>query len=136
MHSSREQKPNFVLENPRGLYDPSVNAYSHLATVPNGKRLVFIAGQGGQGKDFGAQTRATLENISTAIIAAGGTLQDIAKLTVLSVDHSEKNHRALISEVNRAFGNTLKPTCTIIPVPRLGRTDQLVEIEAVGVLGA
>ncbi len=66
--------------------------------------------------------------------AAGGRLSDVAKLTVLVVEHSNDKHRVLIAEVERAFGTGLKPTCTIIPVPRLGREDQLVEIEAIGVL--
>lgn len=134
MSNTKAQKSHFVIENPEGLYDPSANAYSHIAVVPSDKRLVFIAGQGGGSGAFGTQVRQAFVNIRTAIGAAGGTLGDVAKLTVLSVDHGEDKHRALIAEVERAFGNTLKPTCTIIPVPRLGREDQLVEIEAVGVL--
>ena len=122
--------------NPDGLYDPSANAYSHLAVVPTDTQLVFIAGQVGDTPkgDFETQVRQALSNLRTAMEAVGGRFSDIAKLTVLIVSHDKKKHRSLISEVEKAFGNSLKPTCTIIPVPQMAYENQLVEIEAVGVL--
>ncbi|WP_210189522.1 hypothetical protein [Sinorhizobium sp. A49] len=36
------------LFNPVGLYDASVNGYSHIGLVPSGVQLAFIAGQGGE----------------------------------------------------------------------------------------
>ena len=128
---------NFTLSNPDGLYDPSPNAYSHIAVVPEGKRLVFVAGQVGKTPkgDFGTQVRQIFAHIETAMKAAGGELRDVAKLTVLIVDHDSEKHRVLIAEVERAFGVGLKPTCTIIPVPLMAYEGQLVEVEAVGVLG-
>ncbi|MBP2263015.1 enamine deaminase RidA (YjgF/YER057c/UK114 family) [Pseudomonas sp. BP8] len=38
----------FQLSNPEGLYDPSGNAYSHVADVRAGSRLLYVAGQGGE----------------------------------------------------------------------------------------
>lgn len=136
MSEPRDQGRNFVLDNPDGLYDPSANAYSHIAVVPGNARLVFIAGQVGSTPkgDFGTQVRQTFVNLRTAIEAAGGDMGAIAKLTVLIVDHSKDKHRVLIAEVEKAFGADLKPTCTIIPVPLMAFDNQLVEIEAVGVL--
>ena len=67
----------FQLINPAGLYDPAPNAYSHVARLEPGVRLVYLAGQGGQdaeGKlssDFGAQVRQALANLHTALAAAG-----------------------------------------------------------------
>jgi hypothetical protein len=51
---------NMKLLNPSALYDPSPNAYSRLAVVPAGCRLVFISGQGGDNLDgsFAADFRA------------------------------------------------------------------------------
>ncbi len=136
MSESKDQVRSFVLDNPDGLYDPSANAYSHIAVVPANTRLVFIAGQvGGTPKgDFATQVRQMFVNLRTAIEAAGGDMGAIAKLTVLIVDHSKDKHRVLIAEVEKAFGAGLKPTCTIIPVPLMAFDNQLVEIEAVGVL--
>lgn len=131
-----DSQTRLVLDNPNGLYDPSANAYSHIAIVPGNTRLVFIAGQVGDTPkgDFKTQMRQIFANIQTAIRAAGGELRDIAKLTVLIVDHSKDKQRSLIAEVENAFGSGLKPTCTIIPVPLMAYEGQLVEIEAVGVL--
>jgi hypothetical protein len=36
----------FQLNNPAGLYDPAPNAYSHVARLEPGVRLVCLAGQG------------------------------------------------------------------------------------------
>ncbi len=136
MNTSNVPTRNFVLNNPKGLYDPSANAYSHIAVVPGNARLVFIAGQVGDAPkgDFETQVRQTFAHLRTAIEAAGGDMSAIAKLTVLIVDHDKDKHRSLIAEVERAFGAGLKPTCTIIPVPQMAYEGQLVEIEAIGVL--
>ena len=137
MSQLSRQTQHFTLSNPDGLYDPSSNAYSHIAVVPEGKRLVFVAGQVGDTPkgDFGTQVRQIFAHIQIAMRAAGGELRDVAKLAVLIVDHDSDKHRVLTTEIERAFGAGLKPTCTIIPVPLMAYEGQLVEIEAVGVLG-
>ena len=136
MERAEKRKRNFTLSNPEGLYDPSANAYSHLAVVPEGARLIFVAGQVGNTPkgNFETQVRQVLANIRTAMEAVGGTLSDVAKLTVLIAEHDRDKQRTLIAEVERAFGEGLKPTCTIIPVAPMAFEGQLVEIEAVGVL--
>jgi enamine deaminase RidA (YjgF/YER057c/UK114 family) len=126
-----------VIANPKGLHDPAPMAYSHLAIVPAGGRLVFVAGQTG-GRDKGSyrdQVRVALGAIRTAMEAAGGTMADVAKLTVYSVGHDEARHDDLATEVKAVFDPGLAPTCTIVPSTQSGTSaDQLVEIEAVGVL--
>ena len=126
----------FDLINPDGLYDPSPYGYSHLAVLKPKVRLVAIAGQGGEtidGKvagDFRAQVRQALKNLSTAVQAAGGTLGDVVKQTFLVVDHREDKLPVLGEELDRAYGAGLKPTCTLIPVPRLALDSMLFEVEA------
>ncbi len=128
------------LTNPAGLYDPSANGYSHLAEVAPGARLVFVAGQGGENTagelrpDFRSQVRQALTNLRTALKAAGAGTRDVAKLTVLVVDHTEARLRIFGSELERAFGSGPKPTCTLIPVPRLALDGMLFEVEAIAVL--
>lgn len=132
--------PGFVLINPRGLYDPT--GYSHVAAVQPGNRLVFVSGQGGENEsgelppDFGLQVRQALENLKTALAAAGSEAGDIAKLTVLVVDHSAEKLRILNAELDRVLGTGPKPACTLIPVPRLALDDMLFEIDAVAVVPA
>lgn len=127
------------IANPAGLHDPAEMAYSHLAIVPPGASLVFVAGQTG-GADKGSyrdQVRVALAAIRTAMEAAGATMADVAKLTVYSVDHDTDRHADLAAEVKAAFDPNLAPTCTIVPSAQSGTSaDQLVEIEAVGVTRA
>ncbi|WP_416465369.1 RidA family protein [Pseudomonas sp. LFS044] len=129
--------PAFKLFNPQGLYDPSANAYSHVAEVRAGSRLLFAAGQGGEDAGgrlsprFAEQARQALANVQAALAASGARLDQVCKLTLLIVDHSEERLREWVAEADRAWGEHMKPTCTLIPVPRLALEGMLVEIEAV-----
>jgi enamine deaminase RidA (YjgF/YER057c/UK114 family) len=129
--------PRVALSNPSGLYDPAPNGYSHLAVVPAGMRLVHVAGQGGEGAtgalppEFEGQVRQAFANLLTALAAAGAGPGDVAKLTVLIVDHSEARLHVLGAELDRVWGKAMKPACTLIPVPRLALHGMLFEVEAV-----
>jgi enamine deaminase RidA (YjgF/YER057c/UK114 family) len=136
-------QPNAVtLTNPKGLYDPAPNGYSHVASLAAGTRLAFIAGQGGETEDgalapdFRLQVRQALRNLGTAVAAAGARTSDIAKLTVLIVDHSEQRLHVFGEELTAALGAGPKPACTLIPVPRLALDGMLFEVEAIAVLPA
>lgn len=138
--SSRSQPPTLI--NPPGLYDPTGNGYSHVASAAAGMRLVHVAGQGGETEDgalapdFRLQVHQALRNLGTALAAAGAGFADVAKLTVLIVDHSEDRLHVFGEELALAFGSGAKPACTLIPVPRLALDGMLFEIEAVAVLPA
>ncbi|MCV6904540.1 MAG: RidA family protein, partial [Achromobacter xylosoxidans] len=103
-------------------------------------RLVFAAGQGGENSrgelapDFLAQVRQALDNVQTALHAAGATLFDVAKLTVLVVDHNQERLALFSNEIKSRWGIHLAPACTLIPVPRLALDGMLVEIEATALL--
>ncbi|MDZ5736953.1 RidA family protein [Pseudomonas asiatica] len=127
----------FQLSNPEGLYDPSGNAYSHVAEVHADSRLLFIAGQGGEDRNgqlsplFAEQARQALANLEIALASKGASLAQVFKLTLLIVEHSETRLHEWVAEADRAWGSCMKPTCTLIPVPRLALDGMLVEIEAV-----
>lgn len=127
----------FQLSNPEGLYDPSGNAYSHVAEVRADSRLLFIAGQGGEDSQgqlspvFAEQARQALANLERALASKGASLGQVFKLTLLIVEHSEARLHQWVTEADRAWGAHMKPTCTLIPVPRLALDGMLVEIEAV-----
>lgn len=127
----------FQLSNPEGLYDPSGNAYSHVAEVRADSRLLFIAGQGGEDSQgqlspvFAEQARQALANLERALASKGASLAQVFKLTLLIVEHSEARLHQWVAEADRAWGAHMKPTCTLIPVPRLALDGMLVEIEAV-----
>ncbi|MFK5732595.1 MAG: RidA family protein [Gammaproteobacteria bacterium] len=125
------------LSNPEGLYDPSANAYSHVAEVQAGSRLLFIAGQGGEDAQgnlsplFAEQARQALANLRLALASKGAGLAQVCKLTLLIVEHDQQRLRQWVAEADRAWGTQMKPTCTLIPVPRLALDGMLVEIDAV-----
>jgi enamine deaminase RidA (YjgF/YER057c/UK114 family) len=112
-------------------------AYSHVARLEPGVRLVYLAGQVGEdveGKlssEFGAQVRQALVNLQIALVAAGAGISDVFKLTVLIADHSESKLAVLGAELALVWGPLMKPTCTLIPVPRLALDALLVEVEAI-----
>ena len=55
----------------------------------------------------------------------------MCKLTLLIVEHDQQRLRQWVAEADRAWGTQMKPTCTLIPVPRLALDGMLVEIDAV-----
>jgi enamine deaminase RidA (YjgF/YER057c/UK114 family) len=140
--TAKTQESAVTLSNPAGLYDPAPNGYSHVALAAAGARLVHIAGQGGGNEagelsaDFRSQMRQAFRNLVTALAAAGATPNDVAKLTVLIVDHSEEKLHIFGAELAHAFGDGMKPTCTLIPVPRLALDGMLFEIEAIAAVPA
>lgn len=128
-----------TLTNPAGLYDPAPNGYSHVASIQGASRWLLIAGQGGENvhgrlaSDFRTQVRQALDNLVTALASVGARPADVAKLTVLIVDHDEPRLHVFGSELAAAFGSH-RPACTLIPVPRLALDGMLFEIEAVAAL--
>ena len=132
--------PLLRLHNPRGLYDPQPHGYSHLAIVSPPARVVHIAGQGGEdaagrlAPGFDAQVHQALRNLGVALSAAGATPSDVARLTVLVVDHSEARLAVFSRALMAMWGEAPTPACTLIPVPRLALDGMLFEIDATAYL--
>jgi enamine deaminase RidA (YjgF/YER057c/UK114 family) len=131
-----------TLINPEGL--PKVDIYRQVA-VATGARLVFIAGQVardadggkvGEG-DFAAQVEQCYLNIGTALAAAGGSFDDVVKLTVYLVDWTPDKMPLFVEGVGRAaakLGVDPLPPLTGIGVAALAEPDMLIEVEATAVL--
>ncbi len=124
------------LLNPSGLYDSSPNAYSQLTIVPAGRRLVFVSGQGGDNPDgsfspdFATQAASAFRNVGIALEAAGARTTDVAKITVLIVDHDMEKLR-IMQAAQRVLLGDHHPAATLIPVPGLALPDMLIEVEAI-----
>ncbi|WP_095100024.1 RidA family protein [Pseudomonas sp. Irchel 3A5] len=138
--SKSDIAPAFQLSNPPGLYDPSPNGYSHAAQLQPQARLLYIAGQGGedsQGKlssVFAEQARQALANLATALQSRGASFDHVFKLTLLIVDHGQEKLSTWVEEIDRAWGESMKPVCTLIPVPRLALDGMQIEIDAVAAI--
>ncbi len=129
------------ISNPEGIYDPRPHAYSHVATIFEPGKLVFVAGQGGSktdgvlSSDFRTQVAIVFQNIETALASKGLKMSDVAKLTTLVVGYDEDKHHILIEESNKIWPNQQFPVNTLIPVQRLALEGMLIEIDATAVSG-
>ena len=125
-----------TLINPPGLYDSAPNAYSQIALVPAGRRLVYVSGQGGDNPDgsfstdFRTQAASAFRNVGIALEACGATPSDVAKITVLIVEHDMEKLHIMQSEQRVLFG-AHHPAATLIPVPCLALPGMLIEVEAI-----
>jgi len=126
--------------NPPSVPKP-VAAYSHVADVPPGTRLLFLAGQVGNRADGslpdGVEDQAVqaLENIRLILAAQGAGPQDIVKLTFY-VAAKPASLAKLNAKRAEMFAGTAPPPSTWIQVAGLARPEYLVEIEAVAAVPA
>jgi reactive intermediate/imine deaminase len=124
---------------PPGVAKP-FGIFSCAAWQPEG-RVLHLSGQVAQDAtgalvgpgDIAAQTRQVLENIRTVLAAAGGTLDDVARVTVYVTDMSGL---ATIHEVRGRYFRRPYPASTLVEVKRLVRPEYLIEIDAVAVIPA
>jgi enamine deaminase RidA (YjgF/YER057c/UK114 family) len=139
MAAAKRRKSALALSNPVGLYDPTVNAYTHVAVVAPGSRLVLLSGQGGYTPDgpptqpFEDQARQVFKNIAIALDSVGARVEDVVKLTILIVGYDRERLAAYHAAQIEAFGDHY-PTGTLIPVPALAMPGMLLEVEATAVL--
>lgn len=133
---------SITLLNPDGL--PEIDVYRQVA-VASGSRLVFVAGQvawDAEGRtvgagDLAAQVEQSYLNVGTALAAAGGSFDDVAKLNVHVVDWTPDKMPQLLAGISRAaakLGVTPVAPATLLGVAALDVPDHLVEIEATAVL--
>ncbi|MFD0244788.1 RidA family protein, partial [Streptomyces decoyicus] len=87
--------------------------------------------------DLAAQVEQCYLNIGTALTAAGGSFDDVAKLTVYVVDWTPDKMSPLFEGITRAaakLGVTPVPPATLLGVAALDVPEHLVEIEATAVI--
>lgn len=122
--------------NPAGVWSPGARAFSQGVITGEGVTL-YITGQVawdadsqvvGEG-DITAQTHKTFQNIQTIVEAAGGTLEDLATMTIYFLD---RDHLPAIQEVRRRYIKTPgAPASTAVQVSGLVIPELLVEITPV-----
>lgn len=118
-----------------------VAEYAYASVVPEGSRLVFLAGScplDASGAtvapgDYRAQAAQCVANLRVALAEVGASLTDVASTRVLVASSRESDLVAAWEVVRDEFGAHDVPS-TLLGVTVLGYDDQLVEIEAVAVL--
>jgi len=73
--------------------------------------------------------------VETVLKAANAKMSDVAKITLLIVDHNKERFRVMTEEVERVWGDN-KPASTLIPVAALALEGMLVEIDVFAVVPA
>ena len=86
-----------------------------------------VVGEG----DAKAQTEKVLENVSLVLQEAGGTLDDVVKVTVFITDMAMYDE---VHEVRRRFFGEPYPASSMVEVSALIDPQLLVEVEAVAVI--
>lgn len=127
-----DAQPAVLIGNPPEVAAP-IGPYSHLAAVPPGTQLLFIAGQIGNRPDgtveqgVDAQYEQALRNVAAILSSRGATPDHLVRTTVyltqpLDLTRAEASRLAV-------FGKAAPPA-TLVYVNRLARPTLLVEIEA------
>jgi 2-iminobutanoate/2-iminopropanoate deaminase len=126
--------PTNKLIRAKGLMEP----ISHYVDAVVAGNTIYVSGCGaadengklaGRG-DVAAQTRKTLDNMKIALAAAGGTLDDVVKVTVYLAD---VNDRQKVNEVRKEYFKDNKPASTLIQISKFALDGMLIEIEAIAV---
>ncbi len=115
--------------------------YAYASIAPPGS-LIFTAGacpidEHGDVTavgDYAGQAGHAVANLVTALAAAGATLNDVLKSTVYVASAQQADLVEVWQVVHEAFGAHDAPS-TLLGVAVLGYTGQLVEIEAVALVG-
>jgi enamine deaminase RidA (YjgF/YER057c/UK114 family) len=125
--------------NPPDLAPPV--GFSH-AVVAEGGTIVFLAGQTALNADgvivgttILEQFERVMENLLRSLEEAGGTPDQLAKLTIYCVDPTD--YRANARELGRIWKRLAGrdyPAMTLVGVTRLWDDDAMIEIEGMAVI--
>jgi 2-iminobutanoate/2-iminopropanoate deaminase len=118
--------------------EPPEGTWSNCQVID---RHVYIAGMTSRSDEFNTivgdnayeQSKVIFDKIKALIEAAGGTMADIVKVNIFLTDVDDRQQ---VWEARREYFDGDFPVSTLLEISKLVHPDMLVEIEAVGVLGA
>lgn len=113
--------------------------YTHVVVA--NEKLVFISGQVsmrdgaivGAG-DFAVQAETAFQNFHACLVAAGATMANVAKMTILVVGLRPEYRSILHAAYEKHLPAVNPPAQTTIGVAALGHPDFMIEIEGYAVL--
>jgi len=124
----------FEIINPEPLGRPS--GWNHGMLGPAGGRVLFVAGQAApEAAGLVAQWDGVLGRVLAVVRAAGGTPEQIGRMTIYVTDRQAylANLKQL-GEVHRRHLGRHYPAMALVEVQALVHPNALVEIEATAVL--
>lgn len=122
---------------------PPAGRYSHLAAVPPGHELVYLAGQLGvlpdgnlAGAGAEAQARQIFANIEALLTAAGGGPRHLVKLLAFAAgtEHLPGYRAALADTFERWFPDGDYPAQSLVVVAALAAPQYTLEVEAIAAI--
>jgi 2-iminobutanoate/2-iminopropanoate deaminase len=111
--------------------------------VTEGGRLLFLAGQDasdGDGRivspgDLVAQYEQVLRNLQAVVTEAGGTMQDIVKLTIYVKDRDDYRRKLReLGQVHKKYFGAYYPTMALFEISNFFQDENLVELEGIAVI--
>jgi enamine deaminase RidA (YjgF/YER057c/UK114 family) len=131
---------NLKIINPQSLGAP--RGYSNGVLTDAAGKLLFVAGQIGCDQaqkvvsaDFVEQFDQALENVLAVVSEAGGTAEQVTRLTIYVTDRNEYvTHRRAVGERYRSRMGKHFPAIALLEVKGLLDAAAKVEIEATAVL--
>jgi 2-iminobutanoate/2-iminopropanoate deaminase len=113
--------------------------FSQATVIEARGRIVFISGMTARRPDgtiagvgnITEQTKQVLENIKSAVEAAGGSMDDICRVDVYvrNMEHFEEIHA-----VRSQYFKPPLPASTMVEICKMTSPDYLIEINAIAVL--
>ncbi len=123
--------------NPEHLPNTTQYGYSQATIVAPNAKVIYVAGQIGitdEGpNDFEHQVDRSFDNLIAVLVAAGGRIEDVVKITLLIKDFDEEKLKYLVTKRRQVFGKN-PPASTLIPVPRLAFDSLKFEIDAIAIM--
>jgi 2-iminobutanoate/2-iminopropanoate deaminase len=122
---------------PNNVWDSTPYKFSQAIRVRQSQDLLFIAGQVGMDErgqivqGLEAQVRQSFENIRRVVTGAGGSMENVIRITGYLRDMGTLEAYAKI--MSEFFQNKL-PAATVVEVTALALEPLLVEVDAVAVL--
>jgi enamine deaminase RidA (YjgF/YER057c/UK114 family) len=131
----------FEIVNPESLGVPK--GWNNGLLAPKGGRLLFVAGQAGWESEsagtpagFVEQFARALDKVLAVVKAAGGTPEDVARVTIYTTDLAA--YRAGLKPLGEAWRARMGkhyPAVAMLEVKGLVDHGAVVEIEATAVIG-
>jgi enamine deaminase RidA (YjgF/YER057c/UK114 family) len=121
--------------NPEGLSKP--RGYTQVVVAQTGK-MVYVSGQVplnakgevvGKG-DFRAQVTQVMDNLNTALAAAGATMKDVVKVNYYVVNLKPEQVPVIREVRSKYFSAEHPPAGTLVGVTALVQEGYMLEIEA------
>ena len=121
---------------------PPPRGFNH-GILTEGGRLLFLAGQDasdGDGRivspgDLVAQYEQVLRNLQAVVTEAGGTMQDIVKLTIYVKDRDDYRRKLReLGQVHKKYFGAYYPTMALFEITNFFQDENLVELEGIAVI--